>query len=406
MLFLCEKIGFHNLYRVVDRIEKWNNDVGGFFYMKRIWFIFLPFILFIFACPTDITYGAKNDGLEYKMVIQTSGHTIYRTENSLQPAIIKAIEKAKWETSPYPPVASDLFIEVVKGDRIETLVISEQGYIIDGNKRKIIKQLPYNVKELLWEQYKSLQKEHYGTDISWKDANQLLPKYSSFTVLDLDTGQSFKVQRRAGSNHADVQPLTIDDTKVMKEIYNGTWSWDRRAIIVISDKGRFAASMHGMPHGAGALQNGFPGHFCIHFNESVTHKSKKMDYAHSIMVKKASGKWLGYTKTLTPMEMVDAFIISVNQHDFFILNSLFGKTDREILKEKEESIENILHLKRLSDEVHVDTSNKLEVNVPIKVHIHMRTGAKSQNITFRFKRETIFDQWNLDLEHTLNQIIN
>ena len=373
--------------------------------MTRIWFFFIPFILFIIVLPTDISYGAKSDDIEYKMVIQTSGHTIYRTEKNLQPAIIKAIKKAKWNSSPYPPVASDLFIEIVKEAKTETLVVSEQGYIIDSKNNKIIKQIPFEVKELLWEQYKSLQKEHYGADISWKDANQLLPKYSSFKVLDLDTGQSFKVQRRAGSNHADVQPLTTDDTKVMKEIYNGTWSWDRRAIIVISDKGRFAASMHGMPHGAGALRNGFPGHFCIHFNESVTHKSKKMDYAHSIMVKKASGKWLGYTKSLTPMEMVDAFIISVNQHDFFILNSLFGKTDRGILKENEQSIENILHLKRLSNEVQVDTSNKLEVNIPVKIHIHTSNGAKSQNITFLFKRETIFDQWNLDLEHTLNQII-
>ena len=406
MLFLFEKIGFHNLYGLVDRIEKWNNDVGGSCHMKRIWIFFLPFILFTLTFSTDLTYGDKSDGIEYKMVIQTSGHTIYRTEKILQPEITKAIEKANWTSSPYPPVASDLFIEIVTGDETETLVVSEQGYIIDGKRKKIMKELPFEAKEMLWEQYKALQKEHYGADISWKDANQLLPKYSSFTVLDLDSGQSFKVQRRAGSNHADVQPITIDDTKVMKEIYNGTWSWDRRAIIVISDKGRFAASMHGMPHGAGALANGFPGHFCIHFNESVTHKSKKMDYAHSIMVKKASGKWLGYTKSLTPMEMVDAFIISVNQHDFFILNSLFGKTDREILKEKEESIENILHLKRLSNEVQLDTSNKLEVNVPVKIHIHMRTGAKSQNITFRFKRETIFDQWNLDLEHTLNQIIN
>ncbi|WP_096154411.1 hypothetical protein [Bacillus sp. FJAT-45066] len=374
--------------------------------MKRLWIFFIILTVFNVACNPYTSFASKKEDSKYMMVIQTSEHTIYRTAESLHPVIQKAIEKANWTNSPYPPVASDFFIEVGDGDIKSKLIVSEQGYIIDSKGKKIMKQLPFEAREMLWEQYKNLQKQHYGEDISWNLANQLLPKYSSFTVLDLDTGNSFQVQRRAGSNHADVQPLTINDTKKMKEIYKGTWSWDRRAIIAVTEKGRYAASMHGMPHGAGALQNGFPGHFCIHFNESVTHKTKKMDYAHSIMVKKASGKWLGYTKSLTPMEMVDAFIISVNQHDFFILHSLFGKADREILKQKEKVVESILHLKRLSNEVQMDTDNKLEANVPVKVHIHKRSGANSKEITFRFNRETIFDQWNLDLEHTLKQIID
>ncbi len=69
--------------------------------------------------------------------------------------------------------------------------------------------------------------------LQWKEVNQLLPKYTKFTVMDFETGKKFKVQRRAGSHHADVQPLTSKDTKVMKKIYNGKWSWKRRAIIVI-----------------------------------------------------------------------------------------------------------------------------------------------------------------------------
>jgi hypothetical protein len=130
---------------------------------------------------------------------------------------------------------------------------------------------------------KKIRAKHYGQLITWTDANNLLPRYSIFTVLDLDTGLSFQVQRRAGAYHADVQPLTNEDTKIMKKVYRGTWSWDRRAILIMSESGKYAASMHGMPHGKGALQNGFPGHFCIHFQDSITHRSRKMDYAHSIM---------------------------------------------------------------------------------------------------------------------------
>lgn len=85
----------------------------------------------------------------------------------------------------------------------------------------------------------------------WEEVNGILPRYSKFTVVDLETGLKFRVQRRAGSNHADVQPLTPKDTEIMKKIYNGKWSWKRRAIIVISEDGKIAASMHGMPHGGG-----------------------------------------------------------------------------------------------------------------------------------------------------------
>ena len=56
---------------------------------------------------------------------------------------------------------------------------------------------------------------------------------------------------------------------MMKKIYHNQWSWKRRAIIVLIDHQMIAASMHGMPHGAGALQNDFPGHFCVHFSGSI-----------------------------------------------------------------------------------------------------------------------------------------
>src|SRR5919205_948836 len=69
--------------------------------------------------------------------------------------------------------------------------------------------------------------------LPWEEVNTLLPKYTKFTVMDVVTGEQFRVQRRAGSHHADVQPLTAKDTKIMKHIYGGKWSWKRRAIIII-----------------------------------------------------------------------------------------------------------------------------------------------------------------------------
>ena len=60
--------------------------------------------------------------------------------------------------------------------------------------------------------------------LPWEEVNEILPKFSKFEVIDVETGLRFSVQRRAGSKHADVQPLTRKDTKIMKEIYQGKWS--------------------------------------------------------------------------------------------------------------------------------------------------------------------------------------
>lgn len=153
----------------------------------------------------------------------------------------------------------------------------------------------------------------------WKQANKFLPKYSKFTVMDAETGLRFNVQRRAGSNHADVQPLTAEDTAIMKKIYNGKWSWKRRAILVLYKDKWIAASMHGMPHGAGALENNFRGHFCIHFYGSTTHRTNEMDLSHKLMVLKAAGKLDEHLAAVDPYELVNSYIAGFKQQDKKVL---------------------------------------------------------------------------------------
>jgi len=111
------------------------------------------------------------------------------------------------------------------------------------------------------------------------------------TVTDVKTGKQFKVKRYAGSLHADSDPLTAADTAVMKEIYGGSWSWNRRAIWVTVDGVTYAASMNGMPHSYDHLSgNNFAGHFCIHFYKSKGHTSGVECSIHQAFVKYAYDK--------------------------------------------------------------------------------------------------------------------
>jgi len=110
------------------------------------------------------------------------------------------------------------------------------------------------------------------------------------TITDLDTGLQYRVVRKGGSNHADCQPMTAADTANMLKAYGGEWSWTRHAILVSVNGRVFAASQNGMPHGGRSIwDNNFPGHFCIHFLNSRTHGTDRVDSAHQAAVHKAAG---------------------------------------------------------------------------------------------------------------------
>ena len=109
-----------------------------------------------------------------------------------------------------------------------------------------------------------------------------------YTIKDVATGKMFKARRRFGSNHLDSEPLTASDTAIMKSIYGGEWSWNRRAILVQYNGHVYAASMNGMPHGTSSISgNNFNGHFCIHFYKSRTHETNNVDAAHQNCVARA-----------------------------------------------------------------------------------------------------------------------
>lgn len=134
--------------------------------------------------------------------------------------------------------------------------------------------------------------EIHGTaqPMDWwtSDIQNIFAKGVVATITDVDKKISWRVKRFAGKNHADVQPLTKTDTAKMKRAWGGYWSWKRRAIFVTINGINYAASMHGMPHGGSNLHNNFPGHTCIHFTNSRTHKTDKIDENHQKMVQKAA----------------------------------------------------------------------------------------------------------------------
>lgn len=123
---------------------------------------------------------------------------------------------------------------------------------------------------------------------AWSSVQNVFKRGSKALVTDVRSGRQFYVRRYGGTLHADVEPLTADDTANMKKAYGGSWSWSRRAVWVTIGNTTYAASMNGMPHANGSISgNNFNGHFCIHFKDSMTHENRRKCPQHQACVKYA-----------------------------------------------------------------------------------------------------------------------
>ncbi len=156
--------------------------------------------------------------------------------------------------------------------------------------------------------------EKYGEYLDWwSEAQYVLPVGSKFEIIDFYTGKSFMAKRTTGSNHADAETLTLNDTERMKEIWGGNFSWARRPIIIKYNDRKIAASASSLPHagndetpggihtswrsgdyGAGynldwVKGNGIDGVFDIHFTNSTRHMDNQTDSQHQENIKIAAG---------------------------------------------------------------------------------------------------------------------
>jgi len=147
----------------------------------------------------------------------------------------------------------------------------------------------------------------------WKSARSVFSVGAEAVVRDVYTGKTFKIVRTMGTNHADCEAATKQDTQTIKEIWGG-FSWDRRPVQIIIGGRVLAASMAAMPHagidaapayetvknragGYGRGQNldvvkgnGMDGHFDVHFLNSKTHGTSRIDPEHQACVKRAAAK--------------------------------------------------------------------------------------------------------------------
>ncbi|MCY6355004.1 LysM peptidoglycan-binding domain-containing protein [Clostridium sp. ZS2-4] len=144
--------------------------------------------------------------------------------------------------------------------------------------------------------HKARVTSNYGDIYTWENGRRLFTVGATGTLRDLKTGISFNVKYYGGSNHADVVPLTKDDTAKMKQIYPA-WSWSAmRPMVLNFNQGgtnhQIAVSVTGMPHSTTDMYaaNGIDGHFDMYFYNSTSHVSNEISPTHQKNILIANGQ--------------------------------------------------------------------------------------------------------------------
>lgn len=366
-------------------------------------YISLFFVILLLSFTAEAREANQD---EVTFIVKSSPYASFESRLHIQNKnLVREILKGKKVSVERGPELPYAFVEVRKGKQAERFMISYSYNLFQLEKRKKL-LLPPETKDKIRSYITMLRKHHFGQSVSWKEAARLFPRKGYAEVVDVESGQHFRVQRRAGSQHADVQPISADDTNTMKKIYNGKWSWKRRAILVKTEGKILAASMHGMPHGGGAITwNNFPGHFCIHFKDSTTHRRDVPDPGHDIMISKASGTLHDRIVHGEPEELVSLFITAVNEQDESIIQLLLHQYEEEGVKELLAKLDDVEGIKIHSLEPIGEQGSELFSKLVTAVVNLKRKNQKDQRVTMNFHvtRGSLLGRWKLELGSLLDQ---
>ena len=178
---------------------------------------------------------------------------------------------------PYP-TTNNAFLSISQQQEINDLYENEETVTLSKQ--------PVPVLNLNWFEY----------------MDKYFTKYITVRVIDIYTLTEYYVKRMGGYNHADVQTIDAKNTAIFKKIYGGEWSWKRRPVWVEINGKYYAGSSNGMPHGFDILETGEGGHTCIHFLQSKTHGTKRVDPDHQSCVAYAYANQDKLNEYLTTIE--------------------------------------------------------------------------------------------------------
>ena len=135
----------------------------------------------------------------------------------------------------------------------------------------------------------SVDPRDYVIVMDWFDGgSNVLKKGEYGTIYDIWSGIFINVKRMGGSNHADIEPASLEDTAKLYQAVDGEYSWESRPVILIAGGKFVACAINTLPHGDQTIyDNAYDGQFCLHMVNSRTHGSDSVNEEHQKSIREA-----------------------------------------------------------------------------------------------------------------------
>lgn len=173
-------------------------------------------------------------------------------------------------------------------------------YPIFSNYTNITKNEAYQINNHHETELQKQETEHSPQilNLDWQNGIcSLLEEDAVYKLIDLKTQTQFYIKILDKQNHADIEPNSIQDFELMKNLSNNAWSWNRRPMLLkYNETTYFPASLSLYPHGHSQART--TGHFCLHFKNSKTNQTNQTDDFHQNTIKIAIKQGKNYIKNL------------------------------------------------------------------------------------------------------------
>ncbi len=210
------------------------------------------------------------------------------------------------------PVPEEVYaVKLLSRKETRVYIFSTPGIVYDVKGGRCLKPTG-ELARLLHQAIGELRlRSPYGELLGWEEAQQLFLPGEKVQIFDIDTGKSFMAVRKGGYSHADIKPVTENDRNVIREIFGGTWSWKKKAVVVRAGGTKLAAALTGMPH----LQNGESG--CFDLRLPLTgDRNRGNTMACRLMYYKASGRLDEMLREASPPETLLFLFTAIDQKDW------------------------------------------------------------------------------------------
>ncbi len=111
----------------------------------------------------------------------------------------------------------------------------------------------------------------YGKLTDWKEIQEMFAVGDTATVKDLYTNKTYQVIRTGGVNHADVQTVGNSSQYTFLKTLGGSYTWEKRPVLVEIQGVKYAASIFGTPNANDAYPSSeMTGSVCLYFYNSAS----------------------------------------------------------------------------------------------------------------------------------------